>query len=230
MVLADELEQAKRSGISFDELQPMYMDERIEEVMVEIHHLQSRISGLQRAMEDMKTRIDGDTNQVAGNHDYDIAREVTTSLVKGLKLDEATLLFETLLDEMIELKAYKAIQEPYGAHLESRNRDLTTGVCTMYEKISQSAQLAQDVAIQNPDFIPGLMHLFQQVSKAYALARKVDTSYKDLKPIREPPPPPSGIPRSCSMLNVSTSDKLSTIVHVNRNTSSATKTSIKPAR
>ncbi|KAG2174539.1 hypothetical protein INT44_006802 [Umbelopsis vinacea] len=227
VVLADELEQAKQSGISFDELQPMYMDERIEEVMVEIYHWKSRISALQLAAEGMKTQIDGDATQVAGKLDYTIAREVSASLVKSLEPDEATLLFETLLDEMIDLKGYKAIQEPYNALLESVNRDLTLGVCAMYQKVSQSVQLAQTAAIQNPVFMSGLMELYHQVLQAYTVARKVDMAYKQPKTVSDPVPRSSGIPRSCSMLNIPTTPNLSTLVN---RTSPSTASSIKSAR
>lgn len=225
-MLADELEQAKQSGISFDELQPMYMDERIEEVMAEIHHWQSRISQLKLATEGMKAHIEGDATQVAGKLDYSIAREVSASLVKSLELDEINLLFETLLDEIIDLKGYKTIQEPHKALLESVNRDLTAGVCTMYEKVSQSVQLAQTVAIQNPDFMTGLMELYHQVLQAYATARKVDMAYKQPKTVSDSVLRASGIPRSCSMLNIPTTP---TIPLVNR-TSTSTTPSIKPAR
>jgi hypothetical protein len=226
-VLTDELEQAKQSGISFDELQPMYMDERIEEVMVEIYHWQSKISALQLATEGMKTQIDGDATQVAGKLDYKIAREVSASLVKSLELDEATLLFETLLDELIDLKGYKTIQEPYNTLLESVNRDLTAGVCAMYQKVSQSVLLAQTAAIQNPNFMSGLMELYHQVLQAYAIARKVDMAYKQPKTVSDPVPRSSGIPRSCSMLNIPTTPNVSTLVN---RTSPSTTSSIKPAR
>lgn len=235
VVLADELEQAKVSGIPFDELEPMYMDERIEEVMSEIHDLQSRIGVLQNVMESVASQLDANASQVAGKLDYNVAREVSTSLVKSLDIEEAALLFETLIDEIVELKSFKATQAPHSAYLEAGTRELTGGICTMYQTISRSVQLARTAGIENTGVMSDLVQLYQQVSQAYSKARNVDLAYREATPTAtKPSSPPSSIPRSCSMLTLPTSNSglptpSHSIPHAN-NPNTPAPSSIKSAR
>ncbi|GAB5585246.1 Kinesin-like protein kif21a [Umbelopsis nana] len=235
VVLADELEQAKVSGIPFNELEPMYMDERIEEVMSEIHDLQSRIGVLQNAMESVASQLDANASQVAGKLDYNVAREVSTSLVKSLDIEEAALLFETLIDELVELKSFKATQAPHSAYLEAGNCELTGGICTMYQTISRSVQLARTVGIENTGVMSDLVQLYQQVSQAYSKARNVDLGYREATATAtKPSSPPSSIPRSCSMLTIPISNSglptpSHSIPHAN-NPNTPAPSSIKSAR
>ena len=93
-----------------DPTEPQYMDDRIDTITLELDYLNYQISQLQQSPEwsdvvDKELQIDladPETNS-------QVAYQVALSLVRSLEPDEARLVSEALMDEIIELRKLQSI-------------------------------------------------------------------------------------------------------------------------
>jgi hypothetical protein len=204
MVLEDELEQAKQSGMLFDRTQPMYMDGRIEEVMSDISHFKIIIQALQATDAEIQ-KVHETMPETFGKLDYSDARKVSTSLIKSLDGEEAVALLESLTEDMLELRGYRTTNTVLFNCSQSEYQQVKLALDIIYQKISQSVSLAHDATAHKADILPEILLLYQQVSQTYATARNVNMAYRDTD-LDELSPTPTTISRSFSMLAIPISD------------------------
>ncbi|KAG2172265.1 hypothetical protein INT43_004806, partial [Umbelopsis isabellina] len=203
MVVEEELEEAKKSGTLFDSTQPIYMDERVEEVMSDINHIKNVIQALEVTVTEMQ-KAQTNMLEAFGKLDYSDARKVSTSLIKSLDSEEAVALLESLADEMVELQGLRSTQTALYNCCQSEQQQLKLALATINQKISQSVRIARETTAQKIDILPGILLLSQEVTQMYAKAHNIDLTYRDTDS-DELSPTPATMSRSLSMLAIPTS-------------------------
>lgn len=202
--MEDELEQTKQSGTDFDSTQPLYMDERVEEVMSDITHIKNVIQALEATAAELQ-KAPTNMPETFGKLNYSDARKVSTSLIKGLDGEEAAALLESLAEEMIELHGLRSTQTAFYNCCQIEHQQYKLALATISQKISQSVRMAREATAQKIDILPGIIVLSQEVTQTFAKAHNIDMTYRDTHS-DELSPTPTSISRSFSMLEIPTSD------------------------
>lgn len=133
------LEEETKQNISIDATMPQYMDERIDLITVQVDTLNQQIL---RLSDDKSTCGNKDDNwmdvvdkelQIGMLDDTDsqVAYEIALSLIRSLEPEEARLVSESLMEDIVQLKTDQQHSTTSIKHLGSMLSSLQTGLVQM---------------------------------------------------------------------------------------------------
>lgn len=133
------IEEENKQNISINVTDPQYMDERIDLITVEIDTLNQQIILLSA---EKNITDDNDDNWmdvvdkelqigILDNTDSQVAYEIAISLIRSLEPEEARLVSESLMEDIVQLKTEQQYNTTSIKHLTSMLNSLQTGLVQM---------------------------------------------------------------------------------------------------
>ncbi|KAG2232436.1 P-loop containing nucleoside triphosphate hydrolase protein [Thamnidium elegans] len=133
------IEEENKQNISINVTDPQYMDERIDLITVEIDTLSQQIV---RLSTEKNIIDDNDDNWmdvvdkelqigILDNTDSQVAYEIAISLIRSLEPEEARLVSESLMEDIVQLKTEQQYNTTSIKHLTSMLNSLQTGLVQM---------------------------------------------------------------------------------------------------
>ncbi|KAI9245151.1 P-loop containing nucleoside triphosphate hydrolase protein [Helicostylum pulchrum] len=133
------IEEENKQNLSINVADPQYMDERIDLITVEIDTLNQQIILLSA---EKNITDDNDDNWmdvvdkelqigILDNTDSQVAYEIAISLIRSLEPEEARLVSESLLEDIVQLKTEQQYNTTSIKHLTSMLNSLQTGLVQM---------------------------------------------------------------------------------------------------
>lgn len=133
------IEEENKQNLSIRITDPQYMDERIDLITVEIDTLDQQIA---RLATEINTTDDNDDNWmdvvdkelqigILDNTDSQVAYEIALSLIRSLEPEEARLVSESLMEDIVQLKTEQQYNTTSMKHLTSMLNSLQIGLVQM---------------------------------------------------------------------------------------------------
>lgn len=133
------LEEETKQNLSIDATAPQYMDERIDLITVQVDTLNQQLF---RLSDEKSTSDDNDDNWmdivdkelqigILDNTDSQVAYEIALSLIRSLEPEEARLVSESLMEDIVQLKTDQQHSTTSIKHLSSMLNSLQIGLVQM---------------------------------------------------------------------------------------------------
>lgn len=133
------LQEENEKNAHIDRSEPQYMDERIDLITVKLDTLNQQIKRL--ALEKNEAEDDNDNWMdvvdkelnigILDNTDSQVAYEIALSLIRSLEPEEARLISESLMEDIIQLKTDQHYSNTSIKHLGSMLNSLQLGLVKM---------------------------------------------------------------------------------------------------
>lgn len=133
------LEEETKKNLSIDATMPQYMDERIDLITVQVDTLNQQIIRLSEEKctadnsdDDWMDVVDKELHiGMLDDTDSQVAYEIALSLIRSLEPEEARLVSESLMEDIVQLKTDQQHSTTSIKHLGSMLNSLQTGLVQM---------------------------------------------------------------------------------------------------